>query len=206
MCITNRRFLALLSPGVVTVEYSSETRLIFKHRETLHVYNIHFSCSIILKLCSEHDSVSAMLCAKKIAKWSGNWEIIHGKKTKYCKIQAQTPRKLFMLYWAKNQFFTTFSNFKHGYIKKFYWSSHIFHWSSHFFISRGPRTDKFRRVCELNSLWPSDTIWWHRSGLALAQVMACCLIAPSHYLNQCWLTWLIIKSVLTGIHRGILSQ
>ena len=40
----------------------------------------------------------------------------------------------------------SFSNFNHGYIKKFYWSSHIFHWSSHFFISRGPRTDKFRRV------------------------------------------------------------
>ena len=26
-----------------------------------------------------------------------------------------------------------------------------------------------------------------RSGSALAQVMACCLMAPSHYLNQCWL-------------------
>ena len=38
-----------------------------------------------------------------------------------------------------------------------------------------------------NSLWPSDAIWWHRSGSALAQVMACCLAAPSHYLNQCWL-------------------
>ena len=55
-----------------------------------------------------------------------------------------------MLYRTENQFFTTFSNFIHGYIKKFYWSSHIFHWSSHFFISRGPRTDKFRGVCSLN--------------------------------------------------------
>ena len=26
-----------------------------------------------------------------------------------------------------------------------------------------------------------------RSGSPLAQVMACCLTAPSHYLNQCWL-------------------
>ena len=26
-----------------------------------------------------------------------------------------------------------------------------------------------------------------RSGSILAQVMACCLLAPSHYLNQCWL-------------------
>ena len=38
----------------------------------------------------------------------------------------------------------------------------------------------------VNSLWPSDTMCWHRSGSALAQVMACCLMAPSHYLNQCW--------------------
>ena len=36
----------------------------------------------------------------------------------------------------------------------------------------------------VNSLWPSDAIWQHRS--TLAPVMACCLMAPSHYLNQCW--------------------
>ena len=40
----------------------------------------------------------------------------------------------------------------------------------------------------LNSLRPSDAIWRHRSGSTLAQVMACCLTAPSHYLNQGWLT------------------
>ena len=33
---------------------------------------------------------------------------------------------------------------------------------------------------------PSDVIWRQRSGSSLAQVMACCLTAPSHYLNQCW--------------------
>ena len=38
----------------------------------------------------------------------------------------------------------------------------------------------------LNLLWPSDVKWWHRSGSTLAQVMACYLMAPSHYLNQCW--------------------
>ena len=37
-----------------------------------------------------------------------------------------------------------------------------------------------------NSSRPSDAIWWQRSGSTLAQVMACCLTAPSHYLNQCW--------------------
>ena len=35
--------------------------------------------------------------------------------------------------------------------------------------------------------WLSDAIWRHRSGSTLAQVMACCLSAPSSYLNQCWL-------------------
>ena len=39
----------------------------------------------------------------------------------------------------------------------------------------------------VNSLGPSDAIWWQRSGSPLAQVMACSLMAPSHYLNQCWL-------------------
>ena len=34
---------------------------------------------------------------------------------------------------------------------------------------------------------PSDTIWRHKSGSTLAQVMTCCLTAPSHNLNQCWL-------------------
>ena len=35
------------------------------------------------------------------------------------------------------------------------------------------------------SMWPSDNIWRQKSGSTLAQVMACCLTAPSHYLNQC---------------------
>ena len=34
-----------------------------------------------------------------------------------------------------------------------------------------------------------NVIWWHRSGTTLAQVLTWCLIAPSHYLNQCWLTF-----------------
>ena len=45
----------------------------------------------------------------------------------------------------------------------------------------------------VNSLWPSDTIWRHKSGSTLAQIMACCLTAASHYLIQCWL---VIKVVL----------
>ena len=49
----------------------------------------------------------------------------------------------------------------------------------------------------INSLWPSDAIWRQRFRSTLAQVMACCLTAPSHYLNQCWL--IIILSPVTFI-------
>ena len=38
----------------------------------------------------------------------------------------------------------------------------------------------------------NDAIWRQGSGSTLAQVMACCLAAPSHSLNQCWL---IIRKV-----------
>ena len=34
---------------------------------------------------------------------------------------------------------------------------------------------------------PSDAILRQRSASTLTQVIACCLTAPSHYLNQCWL-------------------
>ena len=43
-----------------------------------------------------------------------------------------------------------------------------------------------------NLLLPSDAIWKNESGSTLAQVMACCLMATSHYLNQ---SWLIINKV-----------
>ena len=52
-----------------------------------------------------------------------------------------------------------------------------------------------------NPLWPSDTIWRCRSGSTLALVMACCLTAPSHYQNQCWL---IISHVLWHSSEGII--
>ena len=66
-----------------------------------------------------------------------------------------------------------------------------------FFFTGQPRVFQFseqyfqnavslRSLCII-SLWPSDAIWHQRSGSTLAQVMACCLTAPSHYLNQCWL-------------------
>ena len=34
----------------------------------------------------------------------------------------------------------------------------------------------------------SDVIWRQVSRSTLTQVMACCLMAPSHFLNQCWVS------------------
>ena len=54
-------------------------------------------------------------------------------------------------------------------------------------------------ITAFNFLGPSDAIWRQRSGSTLAQVMACCLMAPSHYLNQCWL---IIRKVEWHSSKG----
>ena len=54
-----------------------------------------------------------------------------------------------------------------------------------------------------NSLRPSEAIWQHRSWSTLPQVMGCCLMATSHYVNQCWL---IISDYLAGFHRRAVSQ
>ena len=63
-------------------------------------------------------------------------------------------------------------------------------------------------VLAFNSLRPSDAIWRQWSWTTLAQVMACCLTAPSHYLNQCWLIirgvlWHTSESSFAGIAQGI---
>ena len=56
------------------------------------------------------------------------------------------------------------------------------------FISSFQITAAYPRDPSINLLWPSDAMWPWRSWPTLGQVMACCLTAPSHYLNQCWLT------------------
>ena len=54
--------------------------------------------------------------------------------------------------------------------------------------------------CVLNSLGPSDATWQQRTESTFPQVMACCLTAPSHYLNQCLL---IINEFLWHPSEGI---
>ena len=52
-------------------------------------------------------------------------------------------------------------------------------------------------------MWPSEAIWRQRSESTFAQVMACCLTAPSHYLNQCWF---IISTVQWHSYKGSLTR
>ena len=54
----------------------------------------------------------------------------------------------------------------------------------------------------INSLWTSDAKWWQRSGSTSAQVMAYCLMAPSHHLNQCWWS----SKAFCGTHLRTISQ
>ena len=58
-------------------------------------------------------------------------------------------------------------------------------------------------VLHVNSLWPTNTIRRQGPESTLAQVMPCCLTAPSHYLNQCWL---IISKVLRLSSEGIIMR
>ena len=59
------------------------------------------------------------------------------------------------------------------------------------------------RLQWVTSLWPSDTILGHRSGSTLVEVMACCLMASSHYLNRCWL---IIQKVQWQSSQGSFTR
>ena len=61
---------------------------------------------------------------------------------------------------------------------------------------KGPTNPRLS-VMGFNSLWPRGAIWRHRSGSAWVQVMVCCLTAPRHYLNQCWLE-------IVGIHPSVI--
>ena len=39
----------------------------------------------------------------------------------------------------------------------------------------------------VNTLWPSEAIWCHRTWSTLVQVIVCRLTVPRHYLDQSWL-------------------
>ena len=64
-------------------------------------------------------------------------------------------------------------------------------------------------ICITRPQWIDD-MWHHRIWSTLVQVMACCLVAPSHCLNQCWLIisevlWHSAMSFFTGNAQDIFS-
>ena len=100
------------------------------------------------------------------------------------------------------------------------WPSYLFNGNGYtgkdgLFIERGPGflLPSFlcsNSNCYLATTWESAqlthcslVIWWHKSWSTLAQVMACCLMAPSHYLNQCWL---IISEVPWHLSEAIIIR
>ena len=74
--------------------------------------------------------------------------------------------------------FTVCPTFYHA--LRLWWVIHLRPWDQ--LVQRA--TSKANEHENVNSLWPSDAIWRHGSASTLVQVMACCLTAPSHYLNQ----------------------
>ena len=92
-----------------------------------------------------------------------------------------------------------------------YWSAGLdklkVNWKSITRLSEKNNNNNVKRsAVRFNSLWPSDSIWWHSSGSTLAQVMACCLTAPSHYLSQHIINryvWHEAESNVTGIVQEI---
>ena len=59
---------------------------------------------------------------------------------------------------------------------------------------------------QLNSLRPNDAILRHRSGSALAQVMACCLTTPTHYLLLTDHQWSPMTITCGQFHKRYLSH
>ena len=101
---------------------------------------------------------------------------------------------------------------EHHYWKSLLWNTLRLHFIRNFQISIWGNVS-VNAVCQIlyfflgqyvNSLWPSDAIWRERSGSTLAQVMACCLTAPRHYLNQCWIIadWTFKNKILLNFNQN----
>ena len=98
--------------------------------------------------------------------------------------------------YERNEFFegaqdkqTYLSGYKEGHLWKLGRDERKYHKRKFFLIETESILKYYNRddvSVVVNSLWPSDAKWWHRSGSTLAQVMACCLMAISHHPNQCW--------------------
>ena len=70
------------SLGCRNIKYASETNLALKSHEISFAHNLFLSCQIVLKLCTEHGSDTAVLCAKyqnDLTTELGEWPFIKFK-------------------------------------------------------------------------------------------------------------------------------
>ena len=66
-------------------------------------------------------------------------------------------------------------------------NSKYFHWRKYICICCWPNILGHVVLSRVNLLAIHDAMWHHKTWSTLAQVMAWCHQAPSHYLSQCWL-------------------
>ena len=91
--------------------------------------------------------------------------------------------RVFPSIWSEKTVFQLVS-FKNTCVYSFLWIA--IHWVCRIDTNRSDKIS-MHRDAPVNRYTPTnDTICRHRSGSTFAQIMACCLRALSHYLNQRW--------------------
>ena len=76
--------------------------------------------------------------------------------------------------------------------QKTHWHTLSYRVVQHLFHIASCEIPENTTTATIDLLWLSNTIWRHRFGSRLAQEMACCLRALSHFLNQCWLIIIVV--------------
>ena len=77
--VCNPLFSEAYSRVLCNMGYPSETHPKLKSCGNSFVHNIRFNCPIVLKFCTEHDSITVVLCAKLQNDWITN-EYAMGKR------------------------------------------------------------------------------------------------------------------------------
>ena len=137
---------------------------------------VHISVATVIKnqLKKKHVCCSPYSSAMVFTPWNTKPLLIID-----CELQPINDTE----YWYRFYTHTMAKNVGH-----FEWRYHVHLSDMESLVTRGNSISNIL-LCNqhcINLLWLSDPIWRLESGSTLVQVMACCLTAPSHYLNQCW--------------------
>ena len=130
-----------------------------------------FNCNMLKKICMFH-------------KWNIIWPVYETKCFKIVKNSRPLSKFLFSASTFKNNHFMWSQVYL--YLMSCLWYKWPNKNKGYDFYEVYSYTSLLKGTDNFNSLWPSDDTWPHLSGSILAQVMACLLVAPGYYLNQCW--------------------